>query len=229
MKNSGIFYSHDQVKKPVINLKSELGEQMKHKTGNKGSLLKIGEAAEILHVSPQTLRDWTEAGKIEATLSDKGHRKYYEADVHKTALKEQGITSYWTADRIVAISASDDKYYYLNPKTYQLSPEAHVYTTEFDRFWNFTNGLEAQAHLAALNKETVIIEPETLDAFPLEIADKPGMTFLAQSVIIVGLDRAKTEQAIHEAAAKTFKHLKENFKPQQTTIWFANNGELVTP
>ena len=44
-------------------------------------LLTIKEAAEILRVSPRTLRRWDEAGKLEAIKTVGGHRRYHPEDV----------------------------------------------------------------------------------------------------------------------------------------------------
>lgn len=202
---------------------------MKNKTVNKGSLLKIGDAAQILHVSPQTLRDWTESGKIPAEISDKGHRKYWEAEVNKTVLNEKGITTYWTANYIVAISANDDKYYFISPETYEPSSTPQVYETEINKYWNFKNGLEVHPHSVVLNSTPVIISPETLDAFPLQIKDKPNDTLLAQNVLVVGLDKEQVLNTVKEAVTLTLHYLKENFAPQQTTIWFTSQGEQILP
>lgn len=202
---------------------------MKNKTVNKGSLLKIGDAAQILHVSPQTLRDWTEADKIPAEISDKGHRKYYEAEVNKLALAEKGTTTYWTVNHIVAVSANDDKYYFINPETYESSPIPLVYETDINQYWNFKNGLEVHPRSVVLNPIPVIIPAATLDAFPLQIQDKPNDTLLAQNVLVVGLNKEQVLGTLIEAVALTLRHLRENFKPQQTTIWFTSNGEQVLP
>lgn len=202
---------------------------MKNKTVNKGSLLKIGDAAQILRVSPQTLRDWTESGKIPAEISDKGHRKYWEAEVNKTALIEKGTTTYWTANYIVAISANDDKYYFISPETYEPSSTPQVYETEINKYWNFKNGLETHPHSVVLNSTPVIISPETLDAFPLQIKDKPNDTLLAQNVLVVGLDKEQVLNTVKEAVTLTLHYLKENFASQQITIWFTSKGKQVLP
>jgi len=52
--------------------------------------LSTTEAAAILHVSPQTLRDWTAARKIEAKFTRGGHRLYCERDVYELLRAEQG-------------------------------------------------------------------------------------------------------------------------------------------
>lgn len=44
-------------------------------------LLWIGEAAALLGVSPETVRNWTNAGKLAAVVTPGGHRRYRRSDV----------------------------------------------------------------------------------------------------------------------------------------------------
>lgn len=46
--------------------------------------LSIGEAAEVLGVSVDTLRRWEKEGKIQSERTDGGHRRYRSADLIKT-------------------------------------------------------------------------------------------------------------------------------------------------
>ena len=46
-------------------------------------LLRIGEVAELLGVTPETIRNWTAKGKLPALLTPGGHRFYRRADVEK--------------------------------------------------------------------------------------------------------------------------------------------------
>lgn len=46
-------------------------------------LLWIGEAAAILGVSAETVRNWTNAGKLAAVVTPGGHRRYRREDVER--------------------------------------------------------------------------------------------------------------------------------------------------
>lgn len=51
---------------------------------NKPRLLKIGEAAEMLSVNPETLRRWDRQGKLKAVIiSKRGDRRYRKQDIEK--------------------------------------------------------------------------------------------------------------------------------------------------
>lgn len=54
-------------------------------------LLRIGEAAEILGVTAETVRNWTAKGKLPALLTPGGHRFYRRSDV-EAALTPIGTT-----------------------------------------------------------------------------------------------------------------------------------------
>jgi molybdopterin-binding protein len=55
------------------------------KHGTEGTRLRIGEAAAQLGVSPDTLRRWAEAGRIEVELTRGGQRTVCQADVTRLA------------------------------------------------------------------------------------------------------------------------------------------------
>ncbi len=59
------------------------------KHGTDGSRLRIGEAAAQLGVSPDTLRRWAEAGRIEVELTPGGQRTVNQADVIRLAAERR--------------------------------------------------------------------------------------------------------------------------------------------
>lgn len=68
----------------------------------RGPRLRLGEAAKQLGVSPDTLRRWAEAGRIEVELTPGGQRTVSQADVSRLAAERRRAG----ADRpIVAQSA----------------------------------------------------------------------------------------------------------------------------
>ena len=46
-------------------------------------LYSISKAAEILDVTPKTLRIWDKENKLKPTLTSGGHRRYRESDINK--------------------------------------------------------------------------------------------------------------------------------------------------
>ncbi len=59
------------------------------KQGNKAPRLRLGEAAAQLGVSPDTLRRWAEAGRIEVELTPGGQRTVSQADVTRLAAERR--------------------------------------------------------------------------------------------------------------------------------------------
>lgn len=50
-------------------------------TPENGELLSIGQAAQLLGVHSDTVRRWTDTGRIKAIRTLGGHRRYLRADV----------------------------------------------------------------------------------------------------------------------------------------------------
>lgn len=50
-------------------------------TPENGELLSIGEAAQLLGVHSDTVRRWTDSGRLRASRTLGGHRRYLKADV----------------------------------------------------------------------------------------------------------------------------------------------------
>ncbi len=59
------------------------------KQGTEGARLRIGEAAAQLGVSPDTLRRWAEAGRLEVELTPGGQRTVSQADVTRLAAERR--------------------------------------------------------------------------------------------------------------------------------------------
>lgn len=59
------------------------------KQGTEHARLRIGEAAAQLGVSPDTMRRWAEAGRIEVTLTPGGQRTVSQAEVTRLAAERR--------------------------------------------------------------------------------------------------------------------------------------------
>lgn len=193
---------------------------------HKGKLLKVGEVAAQLHVSPQTVRDWTEAGKLEATIhQDSTHRLYYEADVNRTFLENKEITSYLTVSIIVGLNAKDETFL-LHPETYLPTKTPLIHATPFIKFWNYTNGLQKQPHQVALNQPNpIVLEPKVSDAY-LTVSPT-GEPLISTTVTIVGLEEKTCLALLPSALEDTKQWLQKNFIPEPTIMWKTLTGETI--
>ena len=53
------------------------------------NILSISEAASLLGVSDETLRNWERDGKLTPFHTEGGHRRYYKTDIEKIIVKDQ--------------------------------------------------------------------------------------------------------------------------------------------
>jgi excisionase family DNA binding protein len=53
-------------------------------------LLKIDEAATLLGVTPQTLRNWDKSGKLKSVRTEGGHRRYKESEINALRMEQMG-------------------------------------------------------------------------------------------------------------------------------------------
>ena len=55
-------------------------------------LYNISKTAEILDVTPKTLRIWDNSGKLKAIRTEGGHRRYKQTDIDEILKTKDGIT-----------------------------------------------------------------------------------------------------------------------------------------
>lgn len=189
---------------------------------SKGKLLKIGDAASLLHVSTQTLRDWTDAGKIPAVLSDGGHRSYYEADVKKAQLEEKGVTSYWEAPIVLAFNTSGEVTLWDEEGSAIQTPIA--YEQSLNKYWNFSNGLETMVHEVTLNG----IYTSSPTATFLEQSTLPHHSLIVVYGTIATLDEGDVKNSYLKLRKETIEWAKETFQPVNVPVWaFKTSGNLL--
>lgn len=176
----------------------------------------------MLHVSPQTLRDWTDAGKIDAEVSEGGHRTYYEADVKRTALEEEGITTYWEAPITLAFDTSGNVSLWGENSEPIEKPE--YYEQPIKRGWDFHNGLEEKAHSVVLNGfHKYATTNKFLDQSIL----------LDHSLVVIygkiaALEKATIEDNYREYMKEIIDWVKANLKPVQVQVWsYRDTNKLV--
>lgn len=191
----------------------------------KGELLKTGEAAKLLNVSLQTVRDWTEQGKLDAHISEGGHRKYFEADVKRLVLEERGIESLVQATQKVGMDRNGD-FYFINDDWQITELDPFVERIFFKKYWNYTNGLQSFPHMAVLKDEPSIVENNIRGAFVCEANGEP-MVCLAATV--VGVERDKVVAKLPKAIEQAKVFLANNYSARVTYHWYDSRGHLVSP
>jgi len=65
------------------------------------------DVAEMLMVSPTTIRQWSSEGKIESSATPGGHRRYKRSDIERFA-REKGLTLQLPDDQTMRILIIDD-------------------------------------------------------------------------------------------------------------------------
>jgi len=60
---------------------------------NIDNLLSIGEAARLLGVSPETLRNWHKKNLLQPYVTPGGHRRYAKADIENLLRKKVSLSS----------------------------------------------------------------------------------------------------------------------------------------
>ena len=80
---------------------------MVRKTNRPKSYLTPNDVAEMLMVSPTTIRQWSSENKIKSTVTLGGHRRFTRSDVERFA-REQGLTLQLPDDQTTRILIVDD-------------------------------------------------------------------------------------------------------------------------
>lgn len=191
----------------------------------KGELLKTGDAAKLLNVSPQTVRDWTEQGKLEAHLSEGGHRKYFEADVKRLVLEERGIKSLVQATQSVGMDKTGD-FHFINDDWKISGLEPDVVRISFEKYWNYNNGLQSFPHMAVLKEGPSIVETDIRGAYVC-VPDGEAMVCLLATV--VGIDRDEVLAKLPEAIEQAEVFLANNYTAKVAYHWYDLRGHLVSP
>jgi hypothetical protein len=192
------------------------------KKNSKGQLLKIGDAASLLHVSTQTLRDWTDVGKIPTVLSDGGHRFYYEADVKKVQLEGKDITSYWESSIVLAFNTSGEITLLDEDGNSIQAPIS--YEKSLSRYWNFSNGLETMVHEVALNG---VYQSSPTVTF-LEQSTSPDHSLIVVYGTIAALEQDDIKRNYWKLRKETVEWAKKTFEPVSVPVWaWKNSGKLV--
>ena len=191
---------------------------LKQDSSSKGDLLKIGAAAQLLFVSEQTLRDWTEQDKITAYVTDGGHRFYHEADVRRLSYENRQVSKFYHLTGIVTISPDKEATFEANVGDTKYSDLTEV---EWGKYWDYKNGLGKQTHLLALKGEPVFVANEEVNS--------DGDENICVGVSIVALTQAETLQTVPIVVKSVKDKVLTKYSPKQVTRWFLNgsNKEVV--
>lgn len=208
---------------------------MQNNNLNVGKRLKISEAAKLLHVSIQTVRDWTEAGKLPAVLSDGGHRFYMEDEVHKLALAEQGVTTYWAAFGNVRMDQNSN--FHLIDEESNIVREIRPIETGFDESWNDNDHFSSIPRSLVVDGKPVIMGasdfPAWKDYMGIEEDSKDANGESSSSGVmthfrVMALTKEELPSLIKRVVKENMDYMKVNLKPVPTIVWkIAVDGELV--
>lgn len=185
-------------------------------------MLPTGEAAKRLHVSAQTVRDWTASGKLAATLTGGGHRQYREDDVAYLALGERGITTYWMDDVIIQMDGQ------LNVTVLGkgLAPYVASDPTEelLARYQNFHNGLEVIPRNLALTGQPKVLAPTKAET----VLDDEGNLIVQTYLSVFTLDKQSCERILEEQIPLAVSWLSRQVRPVHGVAqWLTQSGERV--
>lgn len=176
----------------------------------------------MLHVSPQTLRDWTDAGKIDAEVSEGGHRTYYEADVKRTALEEGGITTYWESPITLAFDTFGKVT--LWGENCEPIEKPEYYEQPIKKGWDFHNGLEERSHGVVLNG---LHKWATTHEF-LDQSTLPDHSLVVIYGKIAALEKKTIEDNYKDYMEEIINWVKANLKPIQVQVWsYRDTGKIV--
>ena len=188
-------------------------------TDNSVPMLKVGDVAKKLHVSAQTVRDWTEEGKLSAKLSEGGHRTYSLADVNRLVYESEEVPGYRLISALLVMDL-ESKIQLANEDGVLSVPQFEF--VSFSRYWDFNNGLERMPHQVAA-KGSSIREPSesTTQLFYLE-GEKDY--WVSTKLEVASVDKKEAEELFLEALPKAKEWLKENYVPVVTIRWKSTKG-----
>lgn len=192
----------------------------KQSISSQPTLLKTGAVASLLHVSEQTVRDWTDKGILRGQVSDTGHRLYSELDVEKTRLEVQGTVGFWHTE--VAISVDSN----FSAKLQSFPDEEDRAIAEFKDFnawWDFSNSLGDLARKVVRNKTA----DSSFDMEALQWSDEQG-SYITFFLYVAALDKELLQGRIKELLSEAEDHVRDICVPVQKTVWVfkENNTEV---
>lgn len=193
-------------------------------------LLKVSEAAALLHVSPQTVRDWTDQGKLESLRTSGGHRLYAKPVVQLCALKEKSVVSYWRASVNFQVSPSGRILYMHEDYSYQTSlqfrqPKESL--LRLDAKGMFSNIVQ----LLVDDGETLTLTPATRDdpevlSSPVEVfSDEEGNVRLSTFVEVLSFTEEGLQLKLEQVLQEALEWVKNNVRPVEGVVsWVDKKG-----
>lgn len=193
-------------------------------------LLKVSEVAALLHISPQTVRDWTDQGKLDSLRTLGGHRLYAKPAVQLGALKEKRIRSYWQTSVNFQVTPSGEILYMQEDYSYQCSlqfrqpKENLLYLDAKGMFSNIVQLLVDEGETLTLTPVTRE-NPEVLSS-PVDIfTDDEGTVRLGTFVEVYSFTREGLQEKLERTLQEALMWVKNNATPVQGVVsWVDKNG-----
>ena len=197
------------------------------------NVLKIGEAAELLHVSSQTVRDWTDAGKLKCSQKTEGGQRLYDhEEVLLLSYAERGITTCWVNTYSLEMNEPGMVTFLdINNNLEKLStPPASIPVETklvgYRRLSPLHETLLLNGRLAAevpytFGKKDLLVAP--MEAF-MEADGANMRTFVS----VAGFDADEVHRVSKELLAETVAWLKINIVPTTGIVaWGRRNGDKL--
>lgn len=191
---------------------------------NNQPMIKITDAASILHISPQTLRTWTDDGKIKATLSEGGHRQYTESDVYSLRQSLTGKMTAWFSNLTIQMDG------YTEPKLYMDFGEKEFVLSEASEEIPVINSGFGRGRPLSPDMIELIKTQKPVVGLPtrgetIYNPEKAGLIMQAD-VFVLAFTKEECEQAMKEAIPEALAWVKANCIPVTgIAAWINPEGE----
>jgi hypothetical protein len=181
--------------------------------------LTTGQVANLLHVSEQTVRDWSAAGKLQPELSPGGHRRYDELAVRRLALAERGVNVYWQA--AVTLKQTGAGGIQLLDEEEQPYRKPRPESIQLDAYLHYHNGLEVIPRQLILTGAPILQARDVIETAPEVDGTLAAYTILAVSA----LDEQTCVKMLTEQLPATMAWFKHNAVPTTGVVrWQAPDG-----
>lgn len=186
-------------------------------TRSEPQLLKVSEAAALLHVSPQTVRDWTDQGKLDSFRTAGGHRLYSKPEVQLLSFKEKGIMSFWHAGINFSLTKPNEVMFLWDDYTYNPAPQfqpAEKVTLSLNSNGLFPNLIQ----LLVDDGESLVVTPVTYGnpdvlSAPLEVHTEPEGNRLSTFVEVYSFTKQGVQEKLESTLREAIAWVTKNVKP----------------
>jgi excisionase family DNA binding protein len=186
-------------------------------------LLTASEAASILHVSPETLRRWEQQGKLSATKTKGGHRRFSRSDVESYVVsqKSDGNTITITKTETCRVYWKAYSYCHTDGESVWIGEEELAQVT-------VSEGRDYPSRIKEAAAKDEVWSPEPYGP-ELVFDEERGGYIVTNYFTVSGLDKEKVKQALKRQKEPVLTELAQ-FKPHQGVAYFTDrDGKTMLP